>query len=100
MEMFLEQQVAQTISRMNGVYHHFERNLADIVRNGQRSGVGIVVEHGGGQPQDCPPFASLHRVGLSGPDKTKWDEQYQLESPDHWQSSGGGPILSGSSSNF
>lgn len=78
MEMFLEQQVRADDLRMNGVYHHFERNLADIVRNGQRSGVGIVVSTVAVNLKDCPPFASLHRVGLSGPDKTKWDEQYQL----------------------
>ena len=77
MEMFLDQQVRADDPRMNAVYHHFERNLADIMRAGQRSGVGLVVSTVAVNLKDCAPFASAHRPGLSGADQAKWEELYQ-----------------------
>jgi len=78
MEMFLDQQVRADDPRMKGVYHHFERNLADILRIGQRRGAGIVVSTVAVNLKDCAPFASAHRTGLSEAAKLKWDERYQL----------------------
>jgi len=78
MKMFLDQQVRADDPRMNAVYHHFERNLADIVRAGQRSGVGMVVSTVAVNLKDSAPFASAHRPGLSGPDQAKWEQLYQL----------------------
>ena len=78
MEMFLDQQVRADDPRMNGVYHHFERNLVDILRAGQRSGAGIVVSTVAVNLKDCAPFASAHRAGLTEADKARWDEKYQL----------------------
>jgi tetratricopeptide (TPR) repeat protein len=78
MKMFLDQQVRANDPRMNAVYHHFERNLADIIRAGQRSGASMVVSTMAVNLKDCAPFASAHRLGLSEPDKTKWELLYQL----------------------
>jgi tetratricopeptide (TPR) repeat protein len=78
MKMFLNQQVRADDPRMNAVYHHFERNLADIIRAGQRSGAGMVVSTVAVNIKDCAPFASVHRPGLSGPDQAKWEQLYQL----------------------
>ena len=78
MEMFLDQQVRADDPRMKGVYHHFERNLADIIRTAQRSGVGVVVSTVAVNLKDCAPFASAHRVGFSAADKARWDELHQL----------------------
>ena len=61
MEMFLQQQVSQADPRMKAVYHDFERNLADIIRAGRRSGSGIVVSTVAGNLKDGGPFASAHR---------------------------------------
>jgi tetratricopeptide (TPR) repeat protein len=77
MKMFLDQQVPADDPRMNTVYHHFERNLADILRAGQRSGAGIVVSTVAVNLKDSAPFASSHRTGLSDPDKAKWELLYQ-----------------------
>jgi tetratricopeptide (TPR) repeat protein len=78
MKMFLGQQVRADDPRMNAVYDHFKRNLADIIQTGQRSGVGMVVSTVTINLKDCAPFASAHRPGLSGPDKAKWEQLYQL----------------------
>jgi tetratricopeptide (TPR) repeat protein len=77
MTMFLSQQVRADNARMQGVYHHFERNLADIIRAGQRSGAAIVVSTVAVNLKDCAPFASAHRPGLSETDKSTWGDLYQ-----------------------
>ncbi|MGA9451293.1 MAG: tetratricopeptide repeat protein [Verrucomicrobiia bacterium] len=77
MKMFLDQQVQADDPRMNAVYDHFERNLADILRAGQRRGVGMVVSTVAVNLKDCAPFASAHRPGLSGADQAKWEALYQ-----------------------
>ena len=78
MKMFLDQQVRADDPRMNTVYQHFERNLADIIRAGQRCGVGMVVSTVAVNLKDSAPFASAHRPELSGPDQAKWEQLYQL----------------------
>jgi len=80
MKMFLDQQVRADDPRMNAVYHHFERNLADIISTGQRSGAGMVVSTVAVNLKDSAPFGSMHRPGLSGPDEAKWEQFYQLGS--------------------
>lgn len=77
MEMFLEQQVRADDARMLGVYDHFEKNLADIVRIGRQSGVGIVVSTVAVNLKDCAPFASSHRGGFSGDALANWNAPYQ-----------------------
>jgi tetratricopeptide (TPR) repeat protein len=78
MAMFLAQQVRADDPRMNSVYHHFERNLADIIRAGRRNGAGLVVSTVAVNLKDCPPLASAHRPRLSEPEKRKWELLYQL----------------------
>jgi tetratricopeptide (TPR) repeat protein len=77
MTMFLSQQVRADDPRMASVYHHFKRNLADILQTGQRHGAGIVLSTVAVNLKDCPPFASAHRSGLSEADKSKWERLYQ-----------------------
>ena len=77
MEMFLDQQVRADDPRLNVVYDHFQKNLADIIHAGLRSGAGIVLSTVAVNLKDCAPFASAHRPGLSEADKGKWEEQYR-----------------------
>jgi tetratricopeptide (TPR) repeat protein len=77
MEMFLNQQVRADDPRMNAVYDHFEKNLADIIDIGRRGGAGIVVSTVAVNLKDSAPFASAHRPGLSESDKAKWDQFYR-----------------------
>jgi tetratricopeptide (TPR) repeat protein len=80
MSMFLNHQIRAEDPGMAGVYAHFERNLADIIRAGRRSGAGVVVSTIAVNLMDCPPFASAHRPALSQADQSKWEENYRLGS--------------------
>ncbi|HTV40344.1 MAG TPA: tetratricopeptide repeat protein [Candidatus Sulfotelmatobacter sp.] len=77
MEMFLNQQVAADDPRMNAVYDHFARNLADIIRAGKQSGAGVVVSTVAVNLKDCAPFGSKHRPGLTNGDREKWESLYR-----------------------
>ncbi len=77
MEMFLNQQVPADDPRMNVVYDHFARNLSDIISAGRHSSAEIVVSTVAVNLQDCAPFGSEHRAGLTDADKKKWESLYQ-----------------------
>ena len=74
MEMFLNNQVRATDPGMETVYHHFERNLSDICRVAQESGIPAIVSTVGVNLKDSAPFASQHRPGLSDQDIQAWEE--------------------------
>ncbi len=77
MELFLEQQVRADDPRMAGVYRHFARNLTDILREGRRRGVGIVVSTVAVNLRDCAPFASSHRGDIPPADQARWDDLFE-----------------------
>jgi tetratricopeptide (TPR) repeat protein len=76
MMMFLDQKVTAADPRMVDVYHHFERNLADMIRAGQKNSCGIVLSTMAVNLKDCPPFASMHRPDLSPEQLRQWDELF------------------------
>jgi hypothetical protein len=78
MEMFIHQQVAADDPRMDRLYRHFYLNLMDILDAGRKSGAGVVLSTVAVNLKDCPPFASLHRRGLSEQDRTRWEKLYRL----------------------
>jgi len=67
--MFVGHQVRQDDPRMETVYAHFERNLADILRTGTSHGAKIVVSTVISNLKDCAPFASEHRPDLTEGEK-------------------------------
>jgi tetratricopeptide (TPR) repeat protein len=77
MMMFTNHQVPLDDLRLNAVYHHFQRNLDDIVAAGRSRGAGIVVSTVAVNLKDCAPFASAHREDLSEADKLRWEQIYQ-----------------------
>ncbi len=77
MEMFLLQQVRHDDPRMEAVYRHFERNIVDIIRAGNRSGARVIVSTVGSSLRDCAPFASLSRSDLSSKQKDEWANLYR-----------------------
>jgi tetratricopeptide (TPR) repeat protein len=77
MIMFLDHQVPADDARMDLVYHHFARNLADIIKAGEQGGAGIVLSTVAVNLRDCPPLGSQHRRGLSAADRITWDNLYQ-----------------------
>ena len=76
LELFLGQQVPQASPRLPGVYSNFASNLADIADLGRQSGATVVFATVPVNLLDCPPFASLHRPGLSPEQLTLWMENF------------------------
>jgi tetratricopeptide (TPR) repeat protein len=77
MEMFLQQQVALDDPRMIRVYQHFETNLRDIVRRGQKSGAQVLVSSVVSNLKDSPPFASKHRARLGAAAQSEWQRAFE-----------------------
>jgi tetratricopeptide (TPR) repeat protein len=77
MMMFLNQKVATADPRMDNVYHHFQRNLEDIIRAGRDSGAGVIVSTVAVNLRDCAPFSSLHRAALSEDQLKQWEPLFQ-----------------------
>ncbi|MBX3395291.1 MAG: tetratricopeptide repeat protein [Phycisphaerae bacterium] len=76
MEFFLDRPVAATDSRLDAVYHHFERNLKDICRTGRDAGARVLLCTVGVNLRDCAPFASQHREDLTPDDLAEWNATY------------------------
>ncbi|HWY31537.1 MAG TPA: tetratricopeptide repeat protein, partial [Candidatus Acidoferrum sp.] len=77
MEMFLGSQVAPGLPAREAVYGNFHRNLTDIVQTGLDSGAKVLLNTVAVNVRDCPPFASLHSVGVSPADRSACDTNYQ-----------------------
>jgi tetratricopeptide (TPR) repeat protein len=77
MMMFLNQRIAATDPRMANVYHHFRKNLADIIQAGRDSGAGVVVSTVAVNLRDCAPFRSLHRKELSEDEVKRWEQLFR-----------------------
>ncbi len=78
LSMFLDKQVRADDPRMEIVYGHFKRNLMDIRRLACKSGTPIIFYTVPSNLKDSPPFASLHRPGITDVEKKNWDKYYQL----------------------
>ena len=89
MEMFLENRVAADDPRLTAVYYNYRRNLADICGAARRAGAPVILSTVAVNLRDCPPFASLHRSGLTPEDLTKWKAIYEaggeLHASQRWQ---------------
>ncbi len=72
METFAAGIIPAAYPRRQGVYGHYRRNLQDIVTACRRDGAGVMLCTMGVNLQDSPPFASLHRPGLSDADLNQW----------------------------
>ncbi len=77
MTMMAEQRVRPDELRSQRVRAHFESNLRGILEAGCKAGVPIILCTVASNLRDCPPFASLHREGLSPAELAEWDTAYQ-----------------------
>jgi len=77
LEMFLEEQIRPDNPNLQKVYQHFQKNLEDIIRIGQKTEIPMIFCTVGSNLKDSPPFASLHRSDLTEPEKEKWNGIYQ-----------------------
>jgi tetratricopeptide (TPR) repeat protein len=72
MEMFLDKQVRADSPALQRTYANFARNLRDIVNAAGGSGARVLLSTVATNLKDCPPFASLHRDGLSSEALREW----------------------------
>ena len=77
MLMFLENRVRSDDPRLAVVSNNFAQNLDDIIATGRRAGAGVVVSTVAVNLDDCAPFASAHRAGLSKSDEAEWQRLYE-----------------------
>ena len=77
MQMFVHNRVAADDPRLEGVYGHFRQNLTDIVRAGTDAGAKVILCTVATNLRDCPPFASLHRNGLTEAQRERWEALYR-----------------------
>lgn len=76
MEMFVEQTVPLADARLDIVYDHFKRNLADICTAAKDAKAAVVLSTVGTNLRDCAPLASVHREGLTQEERTGWETLY------------------------
>lgn len=77
MEMFIHNLVSADDPRMARVYHHFRRNLEDIVQLGTSHGAVILLCPPANNIRNCGPFASLHNSRLNADDLAQWTRFYE-----------------------
>jgi tetratricopeptide (TPR) repeat protein len=69
---FQERRLAADDPRRAAVYDNFRANLDDICRAARQAGAAAVLVTVAANLADSPPFGSLHRVGLTEPEQTRW----------------------------
>ncbi len=74
MEMFVGNQLPADDPRREVVYHHFSRNLHDIVKTGLNSGAKILLNTVAVNLKDCAPFASLVNSNLPLADRAQFNQ--------------------------
>ena len=72
MAMFLEKQVPASSPLMKHAYANFEQNLRDTVGVARNAGARVIVSSVATNLKDCPPFASMHRDGLTQDELRSW----------------------------
>jgi tetratricopeptide (TPR) repeat protein len=73
LNMFKDHQVQYNDPNRLRAYANFNKNLEDILRAGQSTGVPIILSTVGSNLKDCAPFGSLHATALSETQKTEWN---------------------------
>ena len=77
MQMFLQQQVPANDPGLITVYHHFRKNVEDILQIARKAGIETILSTVGTNVKDVPPFASLRRRDISEEELKRWNTFYQ-----------------------
>ncbi len=77
MEMFLDKQVRANSPQLQRTYANFASNLREIVDAARGSGARVLLSTIATNIKDCPPFASLHREGLTSEALLEWSFQFE-----------------------
>jgi tetratricopeptide (TPR) repeat protein len=74
MQMFTEHRVAHDDPRMEGVYSHYEDNLAAIIEMLQDKGIHVLLSSVPVNLRDSAPFLSVRSAGMSNDQLDQWRE--------------------------
>jgi tetratricopeptide (TPR) repeat protein len=77
MKMFLGNQLPPDAAAREVVYRNFQENLQDIAQTGLDSGARVLLSTVPVNLKDCPPFASMHSVGVSSANCAACDTSYR-----------------------
>ena len=77
MAMYLDRQVSADDQKLQIVYKNFSRNLDMIVKAAQKVKTPVILSTVASNLKDCPPFASLHRKGISENDANRFGVIYK-----------------------
>ena len=77
MQMFIEGRVRHDAPARLRTYENFRRNLEDILCAGHRAGVPVILITVAVNLKECPPFASMHAVGLDAAQESAWNKTYE-----------------------
>ena len=77
MAMMAQQRVRPDGPKSQRVGAHFEANLRGILEAARQARVPIILCTVASNLRDCPPFASLHREGLSPAELAEWNAAYE-----------------------
>ena len=76
-EMFSKNQLRHDDPARLKAYENFRGNLEDIIREGEKAGVPVIVSTVGSNLRDCSPFSSLHSIQLEEEKLPTWDRLFQ-----------------------
>ena len=73
----LDKQVSADDERLQIVYKNYRRNLETVINIAKKRKAPVILATVGSNLKDCPPFASLHRTGLTENDKKSFEKLYK-----------------------
>ena len=73
MQMWMQNRIPAEDRRKEVVYENFRKNLADILKAGDKAHVKVILSTVAANLKDCAPFASLPGTNLTAATKTNWD---------------------------
>lgn len=74
MKMMLDARIRSDAPAIQTVRQNFQHNLNGILSAAERGGSRVILCTVAANLQDCPPFASAHRNGLSGDEEAQWKQ--------------------------
>lgn len=77
MAMFLKGQLPPADPRIQRAHRQFRANLEAIGRTAAKADARLMICTVGSNLKDCPPFASLHRPGLTQTERWQWKQSYE-----------------------
>jgi len=77
LEMFVGREVPSDDPRLKTVHAHFRRNMQEICRTAESSGIPLLLCTVAVNLRDCAPFASRHRADLSVAALQEWKARFQ-----------------------